>query len=42
MRLAKLELKNFRCFPNALIEFDNYTALVGENNSGEVFNPRSA
>lgn len=35
MRLKSLGLKNFRCFSDELIDFDNYTALVGANNSGK-------
>jgi predicted ATP-binding protein involved in virulence len=28
-------LKNFRCFTDETIEFDDYTALVGANNAGK-------
>ncbi|HWK97143.1 MAG TPA: AAA family ATPase [Pseudolabrys sp.] len=35
MRLKSLALKNFRCFPDEIIEFDSYTALVGANNAGK-------
>ncbi len=35
MRLACLNLRNFRCFAEEVIEFQNFTALVGQNNSGK-------
>lgn len=35
MRLKTLRLKNFRCFPDEVIEFDAYTAFVGANNAGK-------
>lgn len=35
MRLKRLQLKNFRCFPDEAVEFDTYTALVGANNAGK-------
>jgi putative ATP-dependent endonuclease of OLD family len=35
MRLKCLVLKNFRCFTDDAIEFDDYTALVGANNAGK-------
>ncbi|CEG06920.1 hypothetical protein BN961_00299 [Afipia felis] len=35
MRLKSLSLKNFRCFTDEEIEFDDYTALVGANNAGK-------
>lgn len=35
MRLKSVSLKNFRCFSEETIEFDNYTALVGANNAGK-------
>lgn len=35
MKLKSVALKNFRCFTNEVIEFDDYTALVGANNAGK-------
>ena len=35
MRLAKLRIKNFRCFKDEEILFDNYSCLVGANGSGK-------
>lgn len=35
MRLKSLLLKNFRCFTDEVIEFDDYTAFVGANNAGK-------
>jgi len=35
MRLAKLRIKNFRCFKNQEVLFDNYSCLVGANGSGK-------
>ena len=33
--LEKVEFKNFRCFKNFEIEFDNFSIIVGINNSGK-------
>jgi predicted ATP-dependent endonuclease of OLD family len=35
MKLKRIEFKNFRCFANEVIEIDDFTALVGPNNSGK-------
>lgn len=35
MRLAKLRIKNFRCFKEEEIAFDPYSCLVGANGSGK-------
>lgn len=35
MRLSKIEFSNFRCFRSEVIEFGNYTSLVGPNNCGK-------
>lgn len=36
MRLKSLQLKNFRCFENVLINFEpNYTVLIGVNGAGK-------
>lgn len=35
MRLKSLALKNFRCFTDEEISFDDYTAFVGANNAGK-------
>lgn len=35
MRLKSISLKNFRCFTDETIDFDQYTALVGANNAGK-------
>jgi predicted ATP-dependent endonuclease of OLD family len=36
MRLARLRLRNFRCYRDeTAIDFDNITALVGRNDSGK-------
>ena len=36
MRLSLLGMRNFRCFSEEVVEFDNYTALVGQNNCGKA------
>lgn len=35
MRLKTLALKNFRCFPDEIVDFGPYCALVGANNAGK-------
>jgi len=36
MRLAKIRLRNFRCFKDEIsIEFNNLTALIGKNDAGK-------
>ncbi len=35
MRLASVEIKNFRCIKNVQITFDAYTAFIGANGSGK-------
>ena len=35
MRLAKLRIKNFRCFKDQEVFFDDYSCLVGANGSGK-------
>ncbi len=35
MRLKSISLSNFRCFAGEVIDFDEYTALVGANNAGK-------
>lgn len=35
MRLSKIEFTNFRCFRSEVIDFNNYTSLVGPNNCGK-------
>lgn len=35
MRLVKIEFTNFRCFRSEVIEFGEYTSLVGPNNCGK-------
>lgn len=35
MRLAKLRIKNFRCFKDQEVLFDDYSCLVGANGSGK-------
>ncbi len=35
MRLSKIEFTNFRCFRSEVIEFSDYTSLVGPNNCGK-------
>ncbi len=35
MRLAKLRIKNFRCFKEQEVTFDAYSCLVGANGSGK-------
>lgn len=35
MRLNKISFRNFRCFVSEVIEFNNYTSLVGPNNCGK-------
>ena len=35
MKLASLQIENFRCFRDETIFFDNYTCLVGPNGAGK-------
>lgn len=35
MRLRSLRIRNFRCFSDQVIEFGNYTVLVGANSAGK-------
>lgn len=35
MRLVRIEFTNFRCFRSEVIEFGDYTSLVGPNNCGK-------
>lgn len=35
MDLKDIQIKNFRCFKDELINFDNYTCFVGANGSGK-------
>ncbi|MEW8626588.1 MAG: AAA family ATPase [Candidatus Thiodiazotropha sp.] len=35
MRLAKLRIKNFRCFKDQEVLFDDYSCMVGANGSGK-------
>jgi putative ATP-dependent endonuclease of OLD family len=35
MKIAKLEIENFRCIKKAEIIFDGYALLVGDNNVGK-------
>lgn len=36
MRLSKVELKNFRALTDVVVELDDTTVLIGENNSGKT------
>ena len=35
MRLKTIQIKNYRCFKDETINFDNYTTFVGPNGSGK-------
>ncbi|MEO6014471.1 MAG: AAA family ATPase [Devosia sp.] len=35
MKLSKIEFTNFRCFRSEVVEFSDYTSLVGPNNCGK-------
>jgi putative ATP-dependent endonuclease of OLD family len=35
MKIRSIELRNFRCFRNEVIEFGDFTPMVGANNSGK-------
>ena len=35
MRLIRISFKNYRCFSDEIVEFNDYTSFVGPNNCGK-------